>query len=123
MDLDALRIDAAHDMPDGAVLACRVHRLEDDDDAVGVLGSQTHLVLGEQLDALCKELFQLRLADRVGPESEGRIEVSGQAHPASGLDAEAGRDFADELRSQIWHVGPPWVPNIDVRTTQSSTGA
>ena len=51
-DLDALRIDPAHDVPDGAVLAGRVHRLEHDDDPVRVLGGQTHLVLGEQLDAL-----------------------------------------------------------------------
>ena len=51
-DLDALRVDPAHDVADRPVLAGRVHRLEDHDDAVGVLGREPHLVLGEELASL-----------------------------------------------------------------------
>ena len=53
---DALRVHAAHDVADGAVLAGGVERLQHDDDAVGVLRRQPLLVLAQQLDALRQEL-------------------------------------------------------------------
>jgi hypothetical protein len=37
-DVDALRVDAAEHVPDRAVLAAGVHRLQDDEDRVFVLG-------------------------------------------------------------------------------------
>ena len=46
-DLAALRIDAGHDVLDRAVLAGRVHRLEDDQDGVSVVGVEQVLGLGE----------------------------------------------------------------------------
>jgi hypothetical protein len=90
-DLDALRVDAAHDVADRAVLAGRVHRLEDHDDAVGVLGGEAHLVLGEELGGLSEDL--LRLADLDLARSR-RVEVTWQADLPSGLDPER----LDELR-------------------------
>ena len=41
-DLDALGVHAAHHVADRAVLARGVHRLEDHDDPVGVLGREPH---------------------------------------------------------------------------------
>ena len=46
-DLAALRIDAGHDVLDGAVLPRRVHRLEDHQDGVPV-GGIKQLLLGAQ---------------------------------------------------------------------------
>ena len=43
----ALRVHPAHDVPDRPVLAAGVERLQADEHAVGVLGGQTGLVLGE----------------------------------------------------------------------------
>ena len=74
-DLDALRVDAAHDVADRAVLAGRVHRLEDHHHAVGVLGGQAHLVLGQILDALGEDGLGLLRVDLAGP---GRVEVAFQ---------------------------------------------
>ena len=49
IDLAPLRIDAGHDVLDRAVLARRVHRLEDEQRRVAVLGVQHVLQLGEAL--------------------------------------------------------------------------
>ena len=48
VDRDALRVDAAHHVADRPVLAGRVERLEDDEDAPGVLSGQPRLVLRQQ---------------------------------------------------------------------------
>ena len=34
--LAALRIDAGHHVPDGAVLSCRIHRLKDQQDGIAI---------------------------------------------------------------------------------------
>ena len=67
-DLAALRVDARHDVPDRAVLARGVHRLEDHQQRVGVLRVELVLLLGELLDAVLeqRERFLLVL-DRSGP--------------------------------------------------------
>ena len=44
---DALRVHAAHDVPNRAVLPGSVKRLDADEHAPRVLGSETGLVLGE----------------------------------------------------------------------------
>ncbi len=49
-DLRALRIYPRHDMLDDAVLACRIHRLQDDEQGLGILGVQHVLILGEVLN-------------------------------------------------------------------------
>ncbi len=45
--LDALRVDAAHDVANGAVLAAGVHRLQDDQQGVLVLGVEHFLKLAQ----------------------------------------------------------------------------
>ena len=49
--LAALRIDARHDVLDRAVLAGRIHRLEDEQQRPAVLRVQHVLLLGEPLHA------------------------------------------------------------------------
>ena len=51
VDLAALRVDAGHDVLDRAVLAGRVHRLEDQQHRPAVLRVEHVLQLGERLDA------------------------------------------------------------------------
>jgi hypothetical protein len=46
-DVDALRVHPAHNVPDRAVLAARVQGLQADEDAVGVLGGQSPLIVSE----------------------------------------------------------------------------
>jgi hypothetical protein len=58
---------------DRAVLAGRVHRLEDDDDSVRVLGGEAHLGLRQELDALGEELLCL---GRRHLARAGRVEVA-----------------------------------------------
>ena len=60
--LHALRVDAAHDVADGAVLAGRVHGLEADQQRIGVLRRQPLLVLGQQLHASGQDVLRLVLA-------------------------------------------------------------
>ena len=106
-DLDALGVDAAHDVADRAVLAGGVHRLEDHDDAVGVLGREAHLVLGEQLDGLGQDLLRLRLGLLPVP---GRVEVLRQPDPPSGLHPERLDELGDPLGTEVGHLGlPPWI--------------
>ena len=57
--LAALRVDAAHDVADRAVLAGRVHRLEDEEQRVGVLRVQPILLARELPDAVLEEHFRL----------------------------------------------------------------
>ncbi len=89
---DALRVDPAHDVADGAVLAGGVEGLEHDQHAVGVLGGETSLILGHQLDAALEELEAVLLLHEVGLVAW--VEVLGQRHFRAGGDAER----LDELR-------------------------
>ncbi len=51
VDLAALGIDAGHDVFDGAVFASGIEGLENNQDAVGVLGVEDILESGEAFDA------------------------------------------------------------------------
>ena len=51
-DLATLRVDAGHDVLDGAVLAGGVHGLEDHQQRVAVLGVEPGLELGEPFDVI-----------------------------------------------------------------------
>ena len=61
VDLAALRVDAGHDVLDRAVLAGRVHRLEDGQHRPAVLRVEHVLQLGERLDAHRQRLLRARL--------------------------------------------------------------
>jgi hypothetical protein len=56
VDLAALRVDARHDVLDRAVLAGRVHGLEDQQQRPAILGVELVLQLRQQLDARPQEL-------------------------------------------------------------------
>src|SRR5262249_18441052 len=60
--LAALRIDARHDVLDGAVLAGRIHRLKDEQQRPAVLGVEHVLLFGEPLDAAREQISCLALA-------------------------------------------------------------
>ena len=60
-DLDALRIHAGHDVLDRAVLAGRVHRLEDDEERVRVARPEQLLRLRELLDPASQDRLRLGL--------------------------------------------------------------
>jgi hypothetical protein len=76
VDRDALRVHPAHHVPDRAVLAGRVHRLEDDEQAVCVLGGEACLQVVEEFDARLQQLLRLRGPRRV--PARRRIEVPRQ---------------------------------------------
>ena len=61
VDLAALGIDAGHDVLDRAVLARRVHGLEDEQHSPLDLGVEPVLHLGKAGDALLQELFRFLL--------------------------------------------------------------
>ena len=65
--LAALRIDARHDMLDRAVLARRVHRLEDQQQRIAVGGVEKLLLLAQFRDMVAQKLLiiVLRLVDRL----------------------------------------------------------
>ena len=57
VNLDGLRVQAAHGVLDGSVLTGGVHGLNHDDDAFGPLGGQLVLKLFHALDVLGHQLF------------------------------------------------------------------
>ncbi len=65
-NLAALRIDAAHDVLDGAVLAGRVHRLKDEQDRMGVRRVEFILSRGQGVNVLRQLLLGELLAFRLG---------------------------------------------------------
>ena len=86
VDLAALRIDAAHDVLDGAVLAGGVHRLEDQQHRPAVLRVEPLLELGHPLAALLQHLVGDRL-EPLAPRVR-RVDVL-QAEPRAVRDAVA----------------------------------
>ena len=64
-DLAALRIDPGHDVPDGAVLAGRVHRLKDQQHGIAVGRVEKPLQRAQLVDVFFEELrvLLLRLVD------------------------------------------------------------
>jgi hypothetical protein len=63
-----LRIDAAHHMPNRAVLTGSVESLQHDEYAVGVLGIKPSLILRKQLNAARQQLLALLLGPHVALE-------------------------------------------------------
>ena len=59
--LAALGIDARHDVLDGAVLARRIHRLEDQQHGVAVVRIEEALLCGQPLDMIGQHRSILRL--------------------------------------------------------------
>jgi hypothetical protein len=47
-DVAALRVDAGEDVADGAVFACGIHALEDDEEGLGLVGVEGVLEVGEE---------------------------------------------------------------------------
>jgi hypothetical protein len=81
----ALRVDAGHDVLDHAVLAGRVHGLEDDQQRVAVVGVEPRLQVAQAPD------MAVELAAIVGLRAVIRRDARRplpQAQPAAGSDAE-----------------------------------
>ena len=110
--LHALRVDAAHHVADGAVLARGVDGLEHDQQAVHVLGRQPLLVLREQLHALLEGGLRLLLAHELGRVPG--VEVGVEADLAAGLDPQR-VDQAPDLRGSV--VGHRAVSSAAVTRT------
>ena len=91
MHLAALRIDAGEDVLDGAVLARRIHRLEDAQHRPAILRVEHVLQLREALDTLLEQVGRMVLFD-VEAAGIGRVEVL-QAEALAGGDAETVQDF------------------------------
>jgi hypothetical protein len=107
LDPDALRIDAAHHVADGAVLPRGIERLEHHDDAVRGLGGQPLLVLRQQRDAVLQQPEAVLLLLDTG--LEGGIEILGQPHVRARAHAEGLDEPCDPLRDVVGHLdGPPW---------------
>ena len=98
MHLAALRIDAAHDVLDDAVLAGGVHRLQHDQHRPAVFGVKPLLQFGEPLDALGQHGLGIFFVDGQ-PAALGGI-VLGQAEFVRLVDAEA---FGDVLEFHDRH--------------------
>ena len=92
---DALRVHAAHDVADGAVLAGGVQRLEHDDDAVRVLSGQPLLILAQQLDAVRQKFGALFLVQE--PGLVAGVEMLLERHLSSRRDAQWFDEFGDAL--------------------------
>ena len=73
-DIDPLRIDARHDVLDRAVLARRVHCLEDEQQRPGILGVENVLLHCEPFRTALKELRRLLLV-HLEPACVAGIEV------------------------------------------------
>ena len=102
---DALRVDAAHHVTDRPVLAGGVERLEDDQHAVGPLGVEARLVLGEHADALREQLAALLL--RFEALLVPGVEVLGERDLRVRLDLELLDELGDALLAYRCHLLPP----------------
>ena len=85
LDPNPARVHRRHEVADRPVLPGRVEALQDDDDAVRVLGCEPPLVLAEQVEPL---LAQGGPALLVEAARRARIEVAVQPDPPPGGDAE-----------------------------------
>ena len=59
----SLGVDARHDVLDGAILACRIHRLKNYQHRPAILGVKTLLQLRQQVDAFRQQLPGLFFVD------------------------------------------------------------
>src|SRR4051812_6919568 len=100
MDDDALRVDAAHHVADRAVLAARVERLQNDQEAEGVLGGQTRLEVVEQLDSLLQQLLAALLRDDIARVAG--IEVAGEDDVRAGRHTKGRYEVSDPLQALVF---------------------
>src|SRR3954464_3986939 len=70
---DALRVDAAHDVPDGAVLAAGIECLKRNQQAVCVLRRESRLIVLEHFDALMEKGLAVPFREEVA--GVARVEV------------------------------------------------
>jgi hypothetical protein len=121
-DVDALRVHPAHDVPDGAVLAAGVEGLQAHEHAVGALGGQPRLVVGEQGDAGPQQFDAvLLLPDLVG--SVGRVEVVREVNGAARSYPQRLDELGDALRSLVRHLSYPASVEVRDRLGDHGTGA
>ena len=102
---DSLRVDAAHHVPDRAVLAGRVESLEAQQEGIAVLRGQLDLVGGEELHRLGEEFGTLLLLDEV--HGVGRIEIARQRHLRAAATPKEIDQLVDPLRSHGVHDRAP----------------
>ena len=98
----ALRVDAAHDVTDRPILARGIECLQDDEDAVGVLRSESRLVIRKELDPLVQQRDPVLLP--LDPRLECGIEVLGQVHAGAWADSERLDEPRDSLRRVVGHL-------------------
>src|SRR5262245_2287053 len=121
VDLDALRVDAAHHVLDRAVLAGGVHCLEADEHAIVVLRREPRLVLGEELDALLEDRTRFGLADAAGRRAG--VEVAREPDLAARLHAELVDEAADSPRSDLGHRCFPCTAQAAAGAGAATAGA
>ena len=103
---DALRVHAAHHVPDGAVLAAGVQGLQHQQDAVGVLGREARLVVVEHLHARREQALAVLLVEHVARVPG--IEVAFQHDLGAGLNPERLDDLANAFETDVFHRRGPW---------------
>ena len=101
VDAHALRIDAAHHVPDGAVLARGVHGLEDDQQPICVLGGEFRLQFGEHLHAVSQRRPGFCLLDVLA--CVARVEIARQTHTRSRLHSHRRDDATHSGSSTVSH--------------------
>ena len=99
--VDTLRVDAAHDVSNGSVLAACVERLQTYEHAVGVLCGESRLVLRQHLHARLQQFLALLLVDEVG--AVARVEVAPEIDRAAGLHSQWLDRLRDALASFVGH--------------------
>src|ERR1700736_1242520 len=104
MDVDPLRIDAAHHVLDGAVFARRIKALEHDEERVGILGGQPVLVFGEERDTLLEQLLRLVGIILIEVGREAGVEILGQGHLHPRLDAKLRGQLPKAFESRLGHA-------------------
>ena len=119
-DLDALRVDARHDVLDRGILAGRVHRLEHDQKRVSVTRPQQLLGVGKGLLALCERVARPRTEFLPGQIREVRAAcprgiASRNAGCGARLDHEVlQQPLADvsQARSHALVSPPEWTTHV-----------
>jgi len=88
-------------VPDRAVLAARIQRLQAHQHPVGILRGQPPLIISQQPDTGLQQLPAILLLHKVSLVP--RIEIPGQVHPRSRLDPQRPDQLRDPLRPLIRH--------------------
>ena len=130
-DRHRLRVDAAHHMLDGAVLAGGVQSLEYQEHAERVLGVEPVLIVGEQLHPLGEQGGGVRVGDLPGI---ARIVVTAQSDRAARRHPQRFNEVSHEAEMLVHSLTMPaefiipegrgdTVTARSLRTTNTSSGA